>query len=204
MEKKNIVRNVIFALLGCLIMGYGIGYISRINLGADPFTAFENVLKNATGLTLGTVAALINAIMVVVGYLLSKKNVGVATVLFIFVSKWPIDFGYEYCYVSNNKYINILLCVVALFLIGLGAAFFIVSSLGANAYDSIVLGISDRLNKGDKFVLIKYICDGIFLIIDVIFKGPIGIGTVLSFLLIGPFVSICKKALIKIFHLELA
>lgn len=204
MEKKEIVRNVILALLGCLIMGYGIGYISRIDLGADPFTAFENVVKNATGLSLGTVAALLNAIMVVIGFILNKKNVGVATILFIFVSKWPIDFGYKYCYVSDNKYINILLCVVALFLIGLGAAFFIVSSLGANAYDSIVLGISDRLNKGDKFVLIKYISDGIFIIIDFIFKGPIGLGTVLSFLLIGPFVSISKKYLIKIFHLELA
>lgn len=204
MKKKEIVRNVILALLGCLIMGYGIGYISRIDLGADPFTAFENVVKNATGLSLGTVAALLNAIMVVIGFILNKKNVGVATILFIFVSKWPIDFGYNYCYVSDNKYINILLCVVALFLIGLGAAFFIVSSLGANAYDSIVLGISDRLNKGDKFVLIKYISDGIFIIIDFIFKGPIGLGTVLSFLLIGPFVSISKKYLIKIFHLELA
>lgn len=198
MEKKNLARNVIFALLGCLIMGYGIGYISRINIGADPFTAFENVLKNATGLTLGTVAALINAIMVVIGYLLNKKNVGVATVLFIFVSKWPIDFGYNYCYVSDNLYVNLLLCVVALFLIGLGAAFFIVSSLGANAYDSIVLGIVDKLNKGDKFVLVKYIADGIFLIISFIFKGPIGIGTVLSFLLLGPFTNLCRRFLEKI------
>ena len=204
MDKKNIVRNVIFALLGIVVMGYGIGYISKLNVGADPFTGFENVIKNTTGLSLGTVAALLNAIMLVAGYLLSKKNVGIATVLFIFVSKWPIDFGYNHCYVSDNFYINLLLCVFALFLIGLGAAFFIVSNLGANSYDSIILGISDRINKGDKFVIIKYIADGMFLIIDLLFKGPIGIGTILSFLLIGPFVSISKKALIKIFHLEVA
>lgn len=203
MEKKNIVRNVIFALLGIVIMGYGIGYISKINVGADPFTAFENVLMNATGLTLGTVAAILNAIMLVIGYLLNKKNVGIATVLFMFVSKWPVDFGYNYCYVSDNYYINLLLCVFSLFLIGLGCAFFIVSSLGANAYDSVVLGISDRLNKGDKFVIIKYITDGIFLILALIFKGPISVGTILSLLLIGPFVNLCKKGLIKIFHLEM-
>lgn len=204
MEKKNIVRSFIFALLGIVIMGYGIGYISKINVGADPFTAFENVLKDATGLTLGTVAAILNAIMLVIGYLLNKKNVGIATVLFMFVSKWPVDFGYNYCYVSDNYYINLLLCVFSLFLIGLGCAFFIVSSLGANAYDSVVLGINDRLNKGDKFVIIKYITDGIFLILALIFKGPISVGTILSLLLIGPFVNLCKKGLIKIFHLELA
>lgn len=202
MKNKKIFKGIILAILGAVIMGFGIGAISKINLGADPLTALYYALMNISGLSLGTITALFNAGMFIVGFLLNKKNVGIATILFIFVSKWPVDFGFQYAYVSDNLFINIILCILALYLIGLGAAFFIVSGLGANAYDSIVLGICDCIHKEDKFVVVKYILDGIALILALILKGPIGIGTILSFALIGVFTKLSQKMLIKFFELN--
>ncbi|MBQ3419804.1 MAG: hypothetical protein IJH31_06695 [Erysipelotrichaceae bacterium] len=201
MGKENI-KSMLLAILGVIVMGYGIGAISKIGLGADPLTALYYALMNITGLTLGTITAIFNLGMFIIGFVLNRKNVGIATALFIFISKWPVDFGFRHAIVSEHFAVNVILCILALFIIGLGAAFFIVSGLGANAYDSIVLGICDRLNKPDKFVVVKYILDGIALVLAIILKGTIGIGTLLSFALIGVFTKISQKALIKIFKLD--
>ncbi|MBR2577915.1 MAG: YitT family protein, partial [Erysipelotrichaceae bacterium] len=93
MNRKT-VRSIVLAASGALIMGVGIGMSSKIGIGVDAFTSVQNALSRITGLSLGTITALGNAILAVIGFVLCKKNVGLATILFIFISKWPVDFGY--------------------------------------------------------------------------------------------------------------
>ena len=100
-------------------------------------------------------------------------------------------------YVSESLIVNIVLFVAALFIIALGAAMFIVSGMGANAYDAVTLGICERLKINDKFIYVKYAMDGFFLIVALLIKGPIGIGTVLSFALLGIFLNLCRGFLTK-------
>ena len=199
--KKNLTRSIILAVCGALIMGVGIGMVSKVGIGTDPFTSITNGLSRISGLTLGTITALSNAILCVIGYILCKKNVGPATVLFIFVSKWPVDLGYKHMISSGSLIVNIILCVISVFVIALGAALFIVSGMGANAYDSVTLGICERLNMQDRFVIVKYALDGFMFIVALLIKGPIGIGTVISFVLIGLFMKFCQNNLIRIFKL---
>ena len=200
--KKNITRSIILAVCGALIMGVGIGMVSKVGIGTDPFTSVTNALSRISGLTLGTITALSNAVLCVIGYILCKKNVGPATVLFMFISKWPVDLGYRYMVSSDSLFINIILCIISVFVIALGAALFIVSGMGANAYDSVTLGICERLHIPDKFVIVKYAMDGFMFIVALFIKGPIGIGTVVSFGLIGLFMKFCQNVLTKTLKLE--
>ena len=200
--KKNITRSIILAVCGALIMGVGIGMVSKVGIGTVPFTSVTNALSRISGLTLGTITALSNAVLCVIGYILCKKNVGPATVLFMFISKWPVDLGYRYMVSSDSLFINIILCIISVFVIALGAALFIVSGMGANAYDSVTLGICERLHIPDKFVIVKYAMDGFMFIVALFIKGPIGIGTVVSFGLIGLFMKFCQNVLTKTLKLE--
>lgn len=200
--KKITGKGIIFAACGALVMGVGIGMASKIGIGVDAFTAVLNGISFRTGLTLGTVTALANAIMTVIGYVLCRKNVGLATVLFIFISKWPVDFGYTHMITSDSLAFSIVLFVIAVFVIALGAAMFIVSGMGANAYDTVTLGICERLDLNDRFVYVKYAMDGFMLIVAFIIGGPIGLGTIISLALIGIFMKFCQSNLIRIFRLE--
>ncbi|MBR0461855.1 MAG: hypothetical protein IJJ00_03965 [Erysipelotrichaceae bacterium] len=199
---KKLVKSLVLVVLGIVVMGTGIGMVSKIGIGVDSFTAVINGISFRTGLTLGTITALANAILCVIGYILCKKNVGLATILFIFISKWPVDFGYTHMIAGDNLVVKIILFVISVFIIALGAAMFIVSGMGANAYDAVTLGICERLNLKDKFVYVKYAMDGFMLIVAFIIGGPIGLGTIISLALIGIFMKFCQKHLIRIFRLE--
>lgn len=195
-------KGILLAVLGALVMGVGIGMVSKVGIGVDAFTSVLNGISRLSGLSLGTVTAFANAILAVVGYCLCRKNVGLATILFIFISKWPVDFGYAHMIAPESLPVQIVLFVVSLFIIALGAAMFIVSGLGANAYDSVTLGICERLGINDKFVYVKYAMDGFMLIVALLIKGPIGIGTIISLALIGIFMKACQGFLIRTFKLE--
>ena len=198
---KKLVKSLVLVVLGIVVMGTGIGMVSKIGIGVDSFTAVINGISFRTGLTLGTITALANAILCVIGYILCKKNVGLATILFIFISKWPVDFGYTHMIAGDNLVVKIILFVISVFIIALGAAMFIVSGMGANAYDAVTLGICERLNLKDKFVYVKYAMDGFMLIVAFIIGGPIGLGTIISLALIGIFMKFCQNILIKTFDL---
>lgn len=189
LEMNNkMIKNIILAVLGAVFLGVGIGMNVKVGIGVDPLSAVYTAFSNLLNVSVGTVTAVANVIMLVAALILYKKNVGIATVIFILVSKWPIDFANKYFVHSDNLFVSIILCVFSLIVIALGCELFMLSNLGANSYDALVMGIGKRLNHEVKYVYIRWACDGICLIVAFLLKGEIGIGTILSFILLGPFI----------------
>ena len=197
MKKKILIKKFIVATLGILVLGFGIGMLVKVDIGADSLSATYQGVSKLTNLSVGTITSLANVIMVIVSLILNKKNVGIATILFIFLSKWPVDLGEKLMLTSTNIFISILLCLLSIFVIAIGSVLFIISGLGANAYDTVIIGIGDCLHKNDSYVYIRWIMDGLLLIVAYFTGGTIGIGTILSFGVIGVFVKIIKKAIEK-------
>lgn len=195
-------ENVIMAILGIIVLGLGIGMNVKVGIGVDSLSATYTGIVNHTGLTLGTVTALFNVLMVVVSIILYKKNIGIATILFIFISKWPVDFAQRHMIHSDNIIISIILCVVAVYVIALGSELFVLSDLGADSYTAMTMGIGKRLGHKVKYVYIRYACDGFFLLVAFLLGGQIGIGTIISWALVGNFMKLNQKLLVKLLKLE--
>ena len=198
LEMNNkLIKKIILAVMGSILLGFGIGMNIKVGIGVDSLSAVYTACSRIFNLSVGTITAIANVIILVFAWFLYKKNVGISTVIFIIVSKWPIDFANKYFINSNNFIISILLCLVSIVVIALGCELQILSDLGANAYDAMVMGVGKRLNHKVKFVYLRWFFDGLFLVIAIILKGEIGIGTVLSFALIGSFIKMWQAILEK-------
>ena len=194
---KNSIKKIIVAILGILFLCFGIGANIKVGIGVDPLSAVYNAVSKLINLSLGATTAIISVVFLILGFILYKKNVGIATILFILISQYPIDFAYAYFIHSDNILISIILCIVTIAIIALGSELFILSSLGACPYDSFTMGIGKRLKHEVKYVYIRWASDGLLLILAILLKGDINIGTILSFALVGLFMKGWQKLLEK-------
>ena len=191
----KLFKKILICLLGCTMLGGGMGMLIRVGIGSDSLSCFYEGLSNKTGFTVGTISLFMNIVYLIVVYILDKKKIGVATFIFMIFGKYPIDFFCEHFFTPNSLVLAIVLDLIICVIIGIGCAVIIAADLGVTAYDSLTLSTSETLKKN--YVVIRYIYDGTFLILGFLFGGTIGIGTIIALIVIGPVFNYAKKILVK-------
>ena len=95
---------------------------------------------------------------------------------------------------AKSYFKRLLICVVGLAIYGLGNACGVLAgSAGTNAWNTLTIGLTDKL--GITFGLGSFIISLAIIIIDIIGKGKIGIGTILNIFIISIFSDIWIKVL---------
>ena len=74
----------------------------------------------------------------------------------------------------------------------------IATKLGMGIYDATIFAVASKVNKDS--VVVRYFVDGFFLILTIILKGYIGIGTILPYLLTGNLMKLFMPYIEKICH----
>lgn len=191
----KLVKKILICLLGCTMLGGGMGMLIRVGIGSDSLTCFYEGLSIKTGLTAGTISLIMNIVYLVIVYFLDKKKIGAATFIFMIFGKYPIDFFCERFFTPNSLIVAIILDLVICVIIGVGCAVIIAADLGVTAYDSLTLSTSEVLKKN--YVVVRYIYDGTFLVLGFLLGGTIGIATIIALIVIGPVFNYAKKVLVK-------
>lgn len=191
----KMVKKVLICLLGCLMLGGGMGCMLKVGIGSDSLTCFYEGLAGKIKISVGTVSLLMNLIYCVIVFFLDKKKIGVSTFLFMIFGKYPIDFFYEHFFTPNSLIACIAIDIVICFIVGVGCAVIIAADLGITAYDSLTLSTSELLKKN--YVIVRYIYDGTFLLLGILLGGTYGIATIIALFEIGPVFNYAKKLLVK-------
>ena len=193
---KNIKRWIIY-ILSINILALGIILNTRTNLGVAAFTSLFYAFSMITNISLGTASIILYLVLIVIQICLVKK----LTVSIFLEIPFSLFFGYItdfYDSLINIKCSNILsasfLLIIAIIFVSLGVYFTVACDLVATPVESTVKVISQVYNY--KFSLVKNIFDitmilmtiSLCLLLQVPIYG-IGIGTVLSALLVGRFIS---------------
>lgn len=196
MNYRNMIRRVIQYAFGLIVMATGVVFMKRVNLGISPITAVPASLSAITPLTLGNMTIILHAFCVIVQILIVRK-ITLKSILTMLVG---IPFGYIidgimllFNPVSISIPIKITLLIIGLALSGLGVALVVGSDLMLPAPDELSHTISIVFKK--KLSNVKIISDAIYVAVatavDLAFThriSTVGIGTVLSVLLVGRFV----------------
>ena len=190
------IRKLLLTILGIVIMSFGCGMLVKTGYGADTSNALLTGVAKLINLSVGNTNAIATVIFIIVSYCLSKKNIGLGTILVPLLISFPIDFAIRICVKAPNIFVGVLLDLVALYIVSFGAAITIEFELGASPFDCLSLGIADRFNL--KFVVAKYLLDGFCVLTGFLLKGEVGIGTLLCLLVMGPFISFNQKLLRRI------
>ncbi len=193
---KQFPRRVLQYFGGLVVMALGVVFMKRADLGISPITALPAAVSAITPFSLGNMTILLHALCVV-GQILIVRRVTLKSLLTMLVG---VPFGY----IIDGLMLlfdpgplglapRIALLAVGLALSGLGVQLVVSSDLMLPAPDELSHTVSQVYNK--KLSNVKIISDAVYVslavAIDLIFSRrvfTVGIGTVLSVLLVGRFV----------------
>ncbi|MDF4189430.1 hypothetical protein PV941_10510, partial [Ligilactobacillus salivarius] len=168
----------IFYGLGILILSLGISLTIQSGLGTSPFDALLVGLSKEIGLTVGSWEVLISVLLLICNAILTRKKPILLGLITAFITGIGIDLWLFV--VKNTLYLNALLskliCFgIGLVLIGLGTAIYLQTKFASTPIDHLTLIIRDLSKRTILFS--RTLVYALFLLLAIIFKGPIGIGT---------------------------
>lgn len=172
--------------IGILILSLGISLTIQSGLGTSPFDALLVGLSKKIGLTVGSWEVLISVILLICNAILTRKKPILLGLITAFITGIGIDLWLFV--VKNTIYLNSLLskliCFgIGLVLIGLGTAIYLQTKFASTPIDHLTLIIRDLSKRTILFS--RTLVYALFLVLAIIFKGPIGIGTLLTVCLGG-------------------
>lgn len=183
---RTFPRDFAVIQLGFALFGLAIALLIHANLGASAWAVLEVALSRLTGLTVGTASIVVG--LAVLGVALGlREQVGWGTVANIFsIGPW-LDLGlWAVPEAVDQPAVQIGYLLAAVGLMGVASALYIGVDAGAGPRDSLMLalhrtlGVSVRLARGA--IELSVLAVGWAL------GGPVGVGTVVFAVLIGPAV----------------
>jgi uncharacterized membrane protein YczE len=186
-------RDFFIAQLGFAIYGLSIAMIIQAELGTGPWAVLAVALADLSGTTPGTMIIL-TGVLVLVGALVLKEKVGWGTLgNIVFIGPWTDLFLWIIPNLKGNLWFQIPGMLIAILLSGLATAVYISVSAGAGPRDSLMLAVSRVTGRSVR--LSRGVIEVFVVLLGWILAGPVGIGTLVFALLIGPLVQIFFKLL---------
>ncbi|MFD1152168.1 membrane protein YczE [Saccharothrix hoggarensis] len=177
------LRRVPQLFAGLWLYGASMALQIRATLGLDPWDVLHEGLTKITGLSFGTITALVGAVVLLCWIPLRQKP-GVGTVSNVVVIGVAVDVSLWLLPTPDGMVPRVLFLVAGIVLNGLAAAVYIGARLGPGPRDGLTTGFCAR--TGTSLRLVRTVVEVLVLAIGWLLGGTIGVGTVLYALAIGP------------------
>ena len=200
-KKNKLPLRILLATLGVLTMGFGMSVLEKLNFGTDPFTCMNNGISMVSGLSIGTVALLISAILFVVVICTDLASIGIGTLLNMVGFGYSIDlFRILWAHIGftamPDGVLRYGLLVGMLFVFILAVSLYLAADLGSAPYDAMPVYIAKK--SGVRFVFVRMAWDLCAVLIGFLLGSAVGVTTLVCALLVGPAAAIVKKGVDKL------
>jgi uncharacterized membrane protein YczE len=158
----------------------------RSNIGTSPWALLEVALSKLTGITPGRMSIIVGFIVLLIALAMGER-IGWGTLSnILFIGLWEDMFLHRIPSVEQNLVLQVLMLLSAVFMMGIASAIYIGVDAGAGPRDSLMLAVHRR--SGVSIRLGRAIIEGSVVAVGWLLGGPLGFGTILFALLIGPSV----------------
>lgn len=188
MNKKT--KQILFAILGNLIIGFSIGILRLSKLGVDPLSFMNSGFSDFLNKDFGTVITVTNFILIVIVFLGHRKSIGLGTVINMATVGYSADFSYMILkFLDNDKFlVNFIILIIGINIMSIGVGIYLEANLGASAYDAMPYVVNNALKKDFSYKYTRIVLDVICIVVGLIFGEKIGIGTIFLGFLSGPLI----------------
>jgi uncharacterized membrane protein YczE len=180
-------------ILGLYLFGLGIAFQIRATLGLAPWDVFGQGLSNITGLSFGLATVLASALILLLWIPLKQKP-GLGTVFnalligpFVELSLRFVPSAADWGLVGQIAWY-----VLGMAIIALGTGVYIGARLGPGPRDGLMTGSVKKFGK--PVWIVRTVLEGGATLIGIALGGPVGLGTVLFVVGIGPMVQVSMRA----------
>jgi uncharacterized membrane protein YczE len=187
------VRDFIVIQIGFALFGLSIALLIRSNLGTSPWAVLEVALSQLTLIRPGRMSIIVGFV-VLLGALALRERVGWGTLgNILFIGLWEDMFLAYIPSVEDQLGLQITMLLAAILMMGFASAIYIGVDAGAGPRDSLMMALP-RVTKLS-LRLGRAIIEITVVIVGWLLGGPLGIGTLVFAVLIGPAVQWAFKLL---------
>ncbi|WP_082238389.1 YitT family protein [Salinicoccus sp. YB14-2] len=203
--RNSIVKRWIFFVTGMIILSLGVTLtIKGRLLGLAPWDVLHYGLWQTFGLTIGTWAILVGAVIVIFTAVALKRLPKLGVYINMFTIGIFIDI-FNYLLPDVNGWImHTLIFTAGLFVMAFGIAFYITPNLGAGPRDTLMLFFIEKFNL--KLSSARNMMEIFALLAGFLLGGPVFIGTIIIVFLLGrlieKFLPLTRWMLIKFIGYE--
>ena len=187
------IRRALQLYLGLFVSALGIVLTLRAELGTSPWDVLHAGLAGATGLSFGVVVQLVGAVVLVLGLLLGVRP-GFGTVSnLVFIGVFANVLLGTVGEPGDALVPRVALLLLGIASVGVGAALYIGAHYGPGPRDGMMVALHTRL--GWSIGLARTLVEATALVGGVFLGGPVGAGTALFTLGIGPATQVSFRLL---------
>lgn len=183
-----------------LLMGIGISLFVTCELGSDPVTVFLDGFYRTTGVSIGTTDQVLNLLLFIMGFCLNRSSIGISSIINVLVLGICINIPsviFTPLNISNQSIlIRILVLIFAQICLGTSFAWMQTFKSGMNPMDAIFYWIMKKSHC--RYMTIRVVYDGLYLVIGYLLGGIIGIGTIFSIMTNGFITEKAKRVIIAL------
>jgi uncharacterized protein len=190
-----------FYLIGILCLSFGISCSVYSQLGAAPMPSLQVGLQQTIGLTVGTWELMIGALLVTIMAVVRRSRPDVLAFLSSFLTGLGIDMWLsivKQVWIPDQWFGKILFLCFGLIFIGLGVSLYLQAKFPPAPPDGMILLLEEifKMNRSSSRTLFS----GAVVVLALIFGGPIGVGTIIMVVSLGPVVAYFYPRMEKLFH----
>ncbi|MFD1434947.1 YitT family protein [Kroppenstedtia eburnea] len=182
-------------MAGLSVMSLGIAVMIRAEMGLAPWDVFHMGLASVTPLTVGMWLQLAGAAVVTLAAVLARKWPGWGAIINMMLMGWFVDgwlwVGWLWLETPSSAWGQSLMLVTGLVLIGLGNGLYIAPRLGAGPRDALVLVLAEKTSI--PLSRVRLLLEVGVLVAGWLLGGPVGAGTLLFSVLIGPMMQLSMQ-----------
>lgn len=188
MKKK--IQTILAIIISILLTGLGVALFVHVNLGSDTLTVFVDGLHRVLNCSYGAASRIYNLIVLVIALIVSRKNIGWATIVYALSVGFTMDYFEKLLQplqIQNADMITRLICVcLGQICFGITYALLIKYRRGMNQIDAISYAIVDK--TGISFKWVRTGMDVLLLTSGWLLGGVVGVGSIIAMTTTGVLV----------------
>lgn len=204
-SRQTLIKRYIFFFVGMVILAFGVTLtVKGHSLGLSPWDVLHYGLWETFGLTIGSWAIIIGALIVLITALAMRKMPALGVYInmlsigvFIDIFNWILPDVHGWALQSVSFFLGVLI-------MAFGVAFYITPNLGAGPRDSLMLVLVQKYNF--KLSSARNIMEVGALFFGFLLGGPVFIGTLIIVLSLGKliekFLPVTRRMLVRFIGYE--
>ena len=185
-----------FLCFGLILFGFGEGLLIVSLTGASPWTVLAQGISLNINFSIGTITLLISIAVLFFWIFLNQKP-GIGTILNALIVAIMIDICVKLVPTPENFLSQISISIIAVFIVGLGGAIYLIANLGPGPRDGLMIGLQQKTNL--PIAAVRVFLEITVVSIGWYLGGTVGIGTLLFAFGIGPAIALGLFIVGKIF-----
>ncbi|MDW7650396.1 MAG: hypothetical protein SCK29_01665 [Bacillota bacterium] len=176
-------------VFGLFFMANGIVFVVRAQIGVAPWDVLHLGISYQTGISLGRVLQGVGLLVVLVSWVFHVAPRFV-TILNMILIGYFVDMinSMSYIPIPEATWLKFVCYLTGVAVCGFGTALYISGNRGAGPRDSLMLAMTKATSL--RISIVRTAIEVVVTIAGYLLGGPLGVGTVLFALLIGPFIEL--------------